>query len=33
VLADIVRLCPELHARMAGESHARGAGIRTEKEI
>jgi hypothetical protein len=32
VLADIVRLCPELHARMAGESPARGAGSRTVEE-
>lgn len=32
VLADIVRLCPELHARMAGETAARGAGPHAQED-
>jgi hypothetical protein len=32
VLADIVRLCPDLHARMAGETAAPGAGSHPQEE-
>jgi len=32
VLTDIVRLCPGLHARMAGETGARGAGSLAQED-
>ena len=32
VLADIVRLCPELHARMTGETAARGMGSLAQED-
>lgn len=33
VLADIIRLCPDLYARMVGETAAHGVGVSQEEDI